>query len=417
MMHRPVFKPHYLVKVIENEGVFLLSERHQTVLQGWLYEVIAPRLDGRPVEDLCAELRGRVMPAQVYYTLNQLEKKGYIAEGGGDAATMPPGEAALWSMLRVDPGEAAGRLARSTVALTVFGDVDIEPFRALLGALRVRVAEAGSEEVGLGVVVTDHYLRDGLQPYNKEALRTGRPWLLIKPVGTMVWIGPLFRPGITGCWECLAERIRANFPILGYLDGKRALNSAPGADRGGTSATEAVAWGLAANAVASWIAQGESPQLEGRVQTFDVLGWRGESHALVRAPDLPVVRHRPTRGRSARSGAGTPAGRPTDQPQEGVHQRWWASGGATARDPPALRPPRQPDLRRGAHDGAGSAQQRRRSDARVRLGAQHRPRAADLDGPPVGPPQLELRQGDERGAGSRQHPVRGNRALLGDLPR
>ena len=228
MMHRPVFKPHYLVKVIENEGVFLLSERHQTVLQGWLYEVIAPRLDGRPVEDLCAELRGRVMPAQVYYTLNQLEKKGYIAEGGGDAATMPPGEAALWSMLRVDPGEAAGRLARSTVALTVFGDVDIEPFRALLGALRVRVAEAGSEEVGLGVVVTDHYLRDGLQPYNKEALRTGRPWLLIKPAGTMVWIGPLFRPGITGCWECLAERIRANFPILGYLDGKRALNGAPG---------------------------------------------------------------------------------------------------------------------------------------------------------------------------------------------
>ncbi len=287
MIHRPVFKPHYLVKVIENEGVFLLSERHQTVLQGWLYEVIAPRLDGRPVEDLCAELRGRVMPAQVYYTLNQLEKKGYIAEGSGDAATMPPGEAALWSMLRVDPGEAAGRLARSTVALTVFGDVDIEPFRALLGALRVRVAEAGSEEVGLGVVVTDHYLRDGLQPYNKEALRTGRPWLLIKPVGTMVWIGPLFRPGITGCWECLAERIRANFPILGYLDGKRVLNGAPGADRCGTPATEAVAWGLAANAVASWIAQGESPQLEGRVQTFDALGWRGESHALVRHPTCP----------------------------------------------------------------------------------------------------------------------------------
>jgi len=109
-MHRPVFKPHYLVKVIENEGVFLLSERHQTVLQGWLYEVIAPRLDGRPVEDLCAELRGRVMAAQVYYTLNQLEKKGYIAEGGGDAATMPPGEAALWSMLRRPrrSGRAAG---------------------------------------------------------------------------------------------------------------------------------------------------------------------------------------------------------------------------------------------------------------------------------------------------------------------
>ena len=58
----PVFNPHYLVKVIENEGVFLLSERHQTVLQGWLYEVIAPRLDGRPVEDLWRSCGGGSCP-------------------------------------------------------------------------------------------------------------------------------------------------------------------------------------------------------------------------------------------------------------------------------------------------------------------------------------------------------------------
>jgi hypothetical protein len=30
-------------------------------------------------------------------------------------------------------------------------------------------------------------------------------------------VGPLFLPGRTGCWACLAERIRANAPVLGYL--------------------------------------------------------------------------------------------------------------------------------------------------------------------------------------------------------
>ena len=79
MLRRPVFRPHYAVKPVENEGVFLVSEWHQTVLQGSLYEAVAPWLDGRTVEEVCAALRGDLTPAQVFYTLNQLEKRGYLA--------------------------------------------------------------------------------------------------------------------------------------------------------------------------------------------------------------------------------------------------------------------------------------------------------------------------------------------------
>jgi hypothetical protein len=44
--------------VIEGEGVFVLSETEQTVLQGRLCEQVVAVLDGRPV----AEQRGRPLP-------------------------------------------------------------------------------------------------------------------------------------------------------------------------------------------------------------------------------------------------------------------------------------------------------------------------------------------------------------------
>ncbi len=51
-----------------------------------------------------------------------------------------------------------------------------------------------------------------------------------------------------------------------------------------TPATMQVAWGLAANAVASWIVRGELSDLEGKLQTLDVPTWRLQSHALIRLP-------------------------------------------------------------------------------------------------------------------------------------
>ena len=60
------------------------------------------------------------------------------------------------------------------------------------------------------VVVTDDYLRPELATWNARSLTSGRPWLLVKPVGIETWIGPLFVPGQTACWECLAQRLRGH---------------------------------------------------------------------------------------------------------------------------------------------------------------------------------------------------------------
>ena len=110
MFRRPQFKQQLRVEVVPGEGVFVLSELQQDVLQGSLYELIAPCLDGRPVEDVCARLSGQTTPAHIFYTLAQLEKRGYLAEAG-DAR--PVAESALWAEQQIDPAAAARRLAET----------------------------------------------------------------------------------------------------------------------------------------------------------------------------------------------------------------------------------------------------------------------------------------------------------------
>ncbi|HEV3263780.1 MAG TPA: TOMM precursor leader peptide-binding protein [Gemmataceae bacterium] len=282
MLQQPQVKAHFHVEVVDGEGIFLLSEKGHAVLRGRLYELVAPCLDGRrSPDDIVDRLRDQASPAEVYYALRQLEKKGYLADGG---ATAPAGEAAFWHIQDTDAGAAARRLPETAVSVTSLGGLAVAPLVAALQALRVRVTEDGQ----LGVVLTDDYLRSGLEACNREALRTGRPWLLIKPVGAQLWVGPLFRAGQTGCWECLAQRQRANREVEGYLQEKNGRAEPLPVPRASTPATQQIAWALAATEIAQWLVRGESTNLEGKILTVEVGSWKTQTHALTRRPQCPA---------------------------------------------------------------------------------------------------------------------------------
>ncbi|HWE35269.1 MAG TPA: TOMM precursor leader peptide-binding protein [Isosphaeraceae bacterium] len=281
MLNAPRFLPHLRVEVVPGEGAFVVSGTQQTLLKGRLYELVVPWVgDGRTPDDLCDRLRDRASAAEVYFVLGQLETKGYLCEQAG---SLPDEEAALWSSQQVDPAEAARRLGETTVTLRAFG-LDAAPLAALLESSRVRPGDEGA----LSLVVADGYLRDELKECNFEALRSSRPWLLVKPIGRELWLGPLFVPGVTGCWACLADRLRANRPVESYLAGRNGAVGAAAVDRASSPATLQVAWGLAAQAVATWVARGELPALQGKIQSFDMSTWELKSHTLVRLPYCPA---------------------------------------------------------------------------------------------------------------------------------
>ncbi len=300
MLERPRFKPHLRVEVVPDEGVFVLApDAGQTVLRGRLYELIAPLLlgGGRTADEVCDALEGRASAAEVFYVLSQLEKKSFLC-GDVTEEVVGDGESAWWWSRGVDPRDAVRRLAAARVAVRALG-VDAQPLRALLQVMRVRVTEDDPEQNDSNgrflVVATDGYRRPELAAINTRALAQQQPWLLVRPVGTKLWLGPLFRPRVTGCWECLAHRLRCNAPVAAYLETKdgpgREGNTARPAspdDPALLPASAAAAWGLIASAVADWIVRGESSGLEGKIRTFDPSAWKAESHTMVRLPFCPA---------------------------------------------------------------------------------------------------------------------------------
>jgi ribosomal protein S12 methylthiotransferase accessory factor len=259
----------------------LLSEQGHFLLQGEAYIQLAPLLNGRYTEEEIAELlQDRISLPEIYYALGLLRRKGYLAD---ETAHMPSDQAAFWESLNLNPDSVARRFQENLVSVVAFGQVDPAPFTAILESLGLRVRADGQQRV----VLTDDYLQEGLEDFNQEALSRNQPWLLVKPVGLELWLGPLFVPGQTGCWACLAQRLRGHRKVESYLQQKKE-SAAPFASAvSSLPTTLQTALNLAATETAKWMAAGQNPSLESCVITLDMLSLHQQRHYLVRRPQCP----------------------------------------------------------------------------------------------------------------------------------
>ena len=281
MIDRLVFKPAFRVEVVDPEGVYLLSERGAHVLQGELYCRLAPLLDGRhTADDLVDALADEASPAEVYYALGRLEQGGYVIAADG---TQSPAHAAFWDALEMDAAQVGNRLHKSTVAVSRFGAVAGAPLAAALEAMGFRVTKSGDFTVAL----VDDYLQTGLAEHNAAALASGRPWMLVKPIGSVLWLGPVFRPGQTACWECLAQRLRANREVEDYLQHRKQLEGPLPVARGAVSASLRLAMEWAALETARALVGGDEQPLADAVLTVDLRTLETQRHTVVRRPQCP----------------------------------------------------------------------------------------------------------------------------------
>jgi len=281
MAYRPEFKRYFRSIFVPSEGVVLQSEHGHVFLRGHVYSRLAPLLDGQhTVEEVVDKLNGRVSAVEVVYALKLLAQRGYVVDA---APSVPPTQAAFWDVLNVEPGEAIVRLRETSVSVKTFGNIPLEPFLSLLTVLGVPVSDDGA----CTVVLTDDYLHDELSAFNSEALAYEHPWLLVKPVGTEVWIGPLFIPGKTGCWACLAHRLQGARKIDSYLREKAEAVPLSSFSSAALPSTLHTALSIAATETAKWIGRGQNEDLEGQVVTLNMLSLDKQTHALVRRPQCP----------------------------------------------------------------------------------------------------------------------------------
>jgi ribosomal protein S12 methylthiotransferase accessory factor len=281
------------METLESKGTFLVSERASIELDNFWYQLLLPLVDGHHTAD---EIVAAALPlflpegatvedaiqagAKAFYALNQMVQQGWIIDG---EEQLPASLVPFCHTLNLDSNVASHRLGTTQVSVSFLGSVSTSELISILESLSIRVADEGNIEV----VLTDDYLQPGLEAHNQNALQTNRPWILIKPSGTIPWIGPFFVPGKTGCWECLAHRLRRNRPIEDFIERHKGNSTPLAIPLASLNSTVQTTLNLAATEIFKWIVWGQNKRLEGNLLTYDTLALRMDSHALVKRPQCP----------------------------------------------------------------------------------------------------------------------------------
>lgn len=278
MIPRPQFKLWFRVVVVPGEGVCLLSEHGHSWLRGRLHLQLAPLLGGQhTVEEIISLLQDQFPSTDIFLALMNLRSKGYLVD---EPLPLPSEQAAFWNQFEGGAENAVRRLREVTVSVVSCGDIDSSPFCSVLTSIGVRVVDNGS----YGVVLARDYLHRNLEAVNQHALAGARPWLLVKPVGLELWLGPLFLPGQTACWQCLAHRLRGSRKVEHFLQAKLGDSVTLERPVAALPSTLHVALNIAATETAKWIIHGCNEALEGRVLSINTLSWERQSHTVVRRP-------------------------------------------------------------------------------------------------------------------------------------
>jgi len=303
MLDKPHFKSCYSITTIEPDQVFLLSERETVCLRDRFLYLVASLIDGQRshdeiIEAIQWELLQKQQPIQDMSTffqevldvsikaqaaLFQMERKGYL---GTQDELLPSSLIAFCHHLNVNSNQAYQRLKSIKVAVQSFASLPTEDLIANLKSLHIQIANE-SDSADLTVVLTDDYLDQNLDEFNQKSLQSQVPWMLVKPVGTIVWLGPLFDSQQTACWQCLARRLEDNRPAASFIQRANNQSVAPISPQGFLSSTLQTALGMAATEVFKWIVRGENERLKNTLITYDTLTLQSQEHILVKRPQCP----------------------------------------------------------------------------------------------------------------------------------
>ncbi len=300
MLNQPYLNPAYLIETLEPDTVFFVSERESVCIQDALYCRLVKLIDGqRQVDEIIDLLQLEILEdqtltqesanffqlilnfsIQIQQALFQLHKQGYVLEKN---ELLPPDLAIFCHHLNISATEAYQQLQSTKIAVKSLSSVPEQDLINILKSLQIQVADEGD----LTIILTDDYLHPYLEEFNQQALTSRTPWMLLKPLGTISWIGPLFHPQQTGCWHCFAQRWRDNRPMEEFIGRSKDLTTSLTPPLGFAPATMQNALTMAATEVFKWIVKKNNPRLVGNLMTYDTLTLQIQNHILVKRPQCP----------------------------------------------------------------------------------------------------------------------------------
>ena len=158
--------------------------------------------------------RARCPPAEVYYVIAQLEKKGYPVRAGAQCPGSRGGMVVVAGGRSEGGGPSAGgESGRMSGRL----GVEAGPFRALLERMGIRLEDGlGRGDGSAWCWSTATSERSWPSTTRMPCATAVRGCSSARSAGRSGSVR-CFVPGVTACWECLARGSRTNSPVATYL--------------------------------------------------------------------------------------------------------------------------------------------------------------------------------------------------------
>ena len=197
------FAPNFSVYVLPPDVVCLYSEDRKFFLHGELYCALASAMEKR------AKLRAISSASWAEIFRPTTLKKA-------QAADRPPLCPSCFALLRRAPSPAIGRASACRLTSPKrtcrncrvrIKSIDVKGTRSNRGRterLGVRVVKRSPD---LTVTLVNDYLERTTCRTEPAACVGPTPWLLVQPSGVFPLVGPVFTPGKSACWTCLADRM------------------------------------------------------------------------------------------------------------------------------------------------------------------------------------------------------------------
>lgn len=262
------FKPHFHVEIIDCEQLVLFSEDKHHLLQGSIYVAIAELIHSGPMpEATIIEILLPKFPLEcIQEAFSRLKKKGFFSKSCNKTTK---NILAFWSDLALDE-EAR---VKPSIVIKNFSQYSSSDLTTALGNLSLKVDESGD----FFIAIVDNYICHELEEFNYARLQDKKPWMLLKPSGRIIWIGPIFEPSHTGCWNCLAEKLKENRRVEVDLFGQNSSNlNIPPLSHLPTA--QIIAMNMAAIEVAKWGKAPQSHQLHTNLLTLDLKNMETRLH-------------------------------------------------------------------------------------------------------------------------------------------
>src|SRR6266849_2584907 len=276
------FAPNFTAYVLPPDVVCLYSEDRKFFLHGELYCALASAIGegGRRSRELVRELKQDFPSDKIHEALKRLVDRRFVVPTPRSSVGTA---AAYWASLGLLPETAERNLQKFRVRIQSIEVQGAMELGAALSGLGVRVVKRSAD---LTVTLVSDYLDGRLAELNRQHLSDHTPWLLVQPSGIFPLVGPVFSPGKSACWACLAERMKRNREVKAFLDrgpARRVAVSPLARNTLGQSAIQ-----LAAVEIAKAIATDFRTDLRDHIISLDLLGSTIVRHYVAHRPQCPA---------------------------------------------------------------------------------------------------------------------------------